>query len=134
MDYIKSFGGRDYYFSCKTKKDRAGDCVARAISIACEMDWLEVMKDLFALGLTMGRMPNEYQVMERYLTDNGWVKKSPLRKSNGRKYKVNEFPIDVTNVIIITNKHVTALVKGVHYDSWNCGNWCANSYYVKENY
>jgi len=30
-----------------------------------------------------------------------------------------------------TRKHVTAVINGEHRDVWNCGAWCANSYYVK---
>ena len=133
MRYNKSFGGREKYFSCNLKKDVTNDCIARAIAIATGLDWMLVMEGLFNLGLKMGMMPNDYRVMEAYLLQIGWVKNKPFRKSNGRKYKVKDLPIDVNNRYIVrTSRHVTSIVYGEHRDNWNCGAWSANSYYTKE--
>ena len=133
MKFIKDNGGRECYFSCDKKKELASDCVARAIAIATGLDWMLVMEGLFNIGLRMGRMPNESQVFEEYLSEIGWVKNKPLRKSNGRKYKVKNLPIDKDKRYIIrTSKHLTAITYGEHRDTWNCGESCANSYYTKD--
>ena len=41
-----------------------------------------------------------------------------------------EFTYD--RYIIKTSGHVTAITYGEHRDTWNCGEWSANSYYTKE--
>ena len=40
-----------------------------------------------------------------------------------------------TNVptIFKTSKHLCAVVDGNLNDTWDCREWCANSYYIKEN-
>ena len=40
MKFIKNHGGRENYYPTKLKKDMAGDCVVRAISIGTKQDYL----------------------------------------------------------------------------------------------
>ena len=133
MKFIKDNGGREKHFPCDKKKDRTNDCIARSISIATGLDWMLVMKGLFSIALKMGMMPNDYRVMEEYLLQLGWVKNKPFRKSNGKKYKVKDLPVNPDDRYIVkTSSHVTAITYGEHRDTWNCGAWSANSYYTKE--
>tara|TARA_R100000773_G_scaffold44034_1_gene43799 strand:- start:724 stop:1137 length:414 start_codon:yes stop_codon:yes gene_type:complete len=136
MKFIKNHGGRENYYPTKLKKDLTSDCVIRAIAIATETDYKEVMTKLFEIGLEVGQMPNNKKCYEIYLNHLGWVKKSPLKKSNGKKYKVkniSKFFTSYKNVIIHTTRHLTTLVDGDLNDTWDCREWCANSYYIKEN-
>ena len=135
MKFIKNHGGREKYFPINLKKDRTNDCVIRAIALATEIDYLEVRDALFTTAKYVGRMPNDKQVYEAFLKVNGWVKKSPLKKSNNKKYKVkniSKFFTSYKNVIIHTTCHLTTLIDGDLNDTWDCREWCANSYYVKE--
>ena len=53
MDYIKyekSYGGRENYFPVGKKKDLVGDCVIRAIALALEMDYMQVLRELMDLA------------------------------------------------------------------------------------
>lgn len=131
-NFIKNYGGRDYYFPCSKKKDLAADCVARAIAIALDMDWLYVMKELFAHGLMLGRMPNEPKTYASFLKMHGWVQKKTLKDKNGKKIRLRNWPLTKGNFIIHTTNHVTAMVDGVVNDNWDCSSWCANIYYCKE--
>jgi hypothetical protein len=134
MKFIKNHGGREKYYPTKLKKDIAGDCVVRAISIATEKDYLDVRDGLFDVAKEIGFMPNDTKTYRLYLKRNGWVRKSPLK--NGRKkYKVkniSKFFIKGQNVIIHTSHHLTTLIDGDLNDTWDCREWCANSYYVEE--
>tara|TARA_Y100000593_G_C4254834_1_gene309087 strand:- start:485 stop:892 length:408 start_codon:yes stop_codon:yes gene_type:complete len=134
MKFIKNHGGRENYFPTKLKKDLTSDCVIRAIAIATETDYKEVMTKLFEIGLEVGQMPNNKKCYEIYLNCLGWIKKSPL-KIGRRKYKVKNVGKFFTgkNVIIHTTRHLTTLVDGNLNDTWDCREWCANSYYIKEN-
>ena len=129
MDFIKDDGGRNKYFPLKYKKDYTGDCVIRAIAIATYTDYKRVWDALFELGHKMGHLPNDERVYEKYLSQIGWKKHKPIRKSNGRKYQLKNLPIADGSYIFITSRHVTAITEQEHRDTWNCGNWCANSYY-----
>lgn len=133
MKFTKDHGGRSHYFPTKLKKDLTGDCVVRAIAIATNQDYMYIMKELFRIGLEIGHMPNNPRTYEKYLDSIGWVKNKPFRKSNKKKYQVKNLPIKSgTSYIIHTTSHLTAIVGGVLRDTWNCGAWCANSYYTKE--
>ncbi len=132
MQFNKNHGGREKYHPTQLKKDAVNDCVIRAIAIALELDYMEVKRDLFAIALENGAMPNSKRTYEAYLSSFGWVKKSPLKNGN-KKYRVKNIGkfFKGQNVIVHTRNHVTTLIDGVLNDSWNCKNWCANSYYIK---
>jgi hypothetical protein len=132
MKYQKSNGGRENYFPTKLKKDATSDCVIRAIAIATGLDYMKVWNDLFDLGREIGHLPNNKKCYEAYLETLGWEKFSPV-KVNNKKVQVRNFPAKSnTSYMIHTTNHVTAIVNRVHLDSWNCGEWCANSFYMKK--
>lgn len=130
--FEKSFGGRENYFQCKLQKDLVGDCAIRAVAHATGHDYMDVMRALFSIGLELGRLPNDDMCVEKYLSKNGFVKFSPLKTARGKRYKVRNFPADIDkNYVIRTSGHVTAIIKGRHLDTWDCGDSAAQSYYVK---
>ena len=53
-DYIYDDGGRHKYFQMKYKKDRVGDCVIRALSIATKEDYQSVRSELWEHSLEWG--------------------------------------------------------------------------------
>jgi hypothetical protein len=133
MKFIMNHGGREKYHPTKLKKDMAGDCVVRAIAIATEQDWAKVRDELFDVAKEIGFMPNDTTTYRLYLNRIGWIRNSPMKKGN-KKYKVKnmaKFFLN-ENVIVHTSHHLTALVKGNLNDTWNCGAWCANSYWTKK--
>ena len=130
MRFIKNHGGREKYFPTNLKKDRTNDCVIRAISIATEIDYLKVRDALFDIAKEQGRMPNDKTVYETYLESLGWVKKSPMKNRYNKKYRLGRIKID--RAIFKTTRHLSAVVDGNLNDTWDCREWCANSYYIKE--
>ena len=132
IKYEKSFGGREKYWQCKLKKDRTNDCVVRALAHATDTDYLVVWNELFDLGREIGFLPDEPRCYERWLSDRGWVKHSPLTHSGRKKYSLKNIPIlPYRNYIFVTCGHLTAIVEGVLLDSWDCRPWKANSYFTK---
>lgn len=124
-------GGRSKYHECKRKMDNTGDCVIRAIAIALDLDYLEVKKELFARAIENGFMPNSARTFEAFLLQRGWTKKSPVKCKSGKKYQLGNLPINETAIVHTTN-HVVALVNNVVNDTWDCREWCANSYFTKQ--
>lgn len=132
MKFVKSHGGREKYFSVKYKKNRTNDCVVRSIAHATNRDYLEVFKDLCELAVETGHYPSHPETHEKYLESIGWIKRKPMRKSNGRLYKINEIKCD-RDLIISTRSHLTYLNGNdfdmTLYDTWNCGGRVAYSYW-----
>ena len=131
--YEQSYGGRENYFPCKLQKDKVGDCAIRAVAHATETDYMEVMREMFSLGLEMGRLPNDDLVVEKYLETKGFKKFSPLTHSGKKKYEVRYFPAEENKTYIVrVSRHVTCIKNNVVLDIWNCGESAAQSYYVRD--
>jgi len=132
LEFKKDDGGRSKYYPSKLKKDRAGDCTIRAIAIGTGTDYKEVWDALFSIGTEIGQFPNSWEVVDRYLTSQGWVKHKPKRDINGKRHRLRNLRLLHRNTYIFkTTGHLTAVVNGVHRDTWNCQNQIANSYYTK---
>ena len=138
--FKKSHGGRDEIVSVKYKKDLTNDCAIRAINIATAPDsWTifghgyKITRDsLFTLAKLLCRMPNDDAVVEKYLNYEGIERQSPLTHHGNKKYKIGNFPLKGT-YIIRCSRHWTCLKDGVIYDTWDCRDWKAQSYYkIKE--
>jgi len=132
MKFVNNDGGRSKYFPSKLKKDQAGDCVFRAIATALDKDYKEVWTDLFDLGYAIGQLPNCAKTYEKYLKDHGFIKQKTMKNRRGRKYKVNKAPWKKDVIYVVhTTSHLTCVKGGDLHDTWNCGEWCANSFYTK---
>lgn len=132
MQFVKNDGGRSKYYPSTLKKDQAGDCIIRAISIASNEDYMKVWNDLFKLGTEIGQLPNAWKTLSIYLSNNGWVEHKPFRDSKNRKMKIKNIPFDKSERYLMrTTSHLTAIVNGELHDSWNCMEWCGNTYYTK---
>lgn len=130
IKYEKSHGGREKYYSVKYKNQLVGDCVVRAIAHGTGLDYKKVYTDLFKLAMDSGCMPNTERNYEQYLFSIGWKKNKPMRNKRNKKLRLKNYKEQGT-YIIITSNHLTCIKDGVMYDSWDCRNWCGNSYYTK---
>ena len=133
MKYEFNCGSRHKYFNCRCqlKKYAVGDCTIRAISIATGTDYKMVWDSLMDSAKRTGYMPNSRENCELFLDSIGWKRQKPFRKGR-KKYKLKNVPINKTqNYIFHTSSHWTAIVNNVVQDTWDCREWCANSYWVK---
>lgn len=109
-----------------------GDCVVRALMKANGKSWAETYSDLCAIGLEMYAMPNDKAVYEKYLEQNGWKKQKMPRFEDNSRYTVSEFSEENpkgTFVITVAN-HITTVVDGILYDTWDCGHKSICNYWV----
>jgi hypothetical protein len=126
---------------------KVGDCVVRAIMKATGQTWLTTYKELCAIGEQNYSMPNDKTTYEKYLEAKGWLKqKMPkqgivgIRMMGGvkgsyqtyKRYTVVEFADENpkgTYIISVAN-HMTVLVNGELFDTWNCGNKSVGNYWI----
>jgi|TARA_R100000808_G_C2029927_1_gene74226 hypothetical protein len=128
VEFEKSHGGRERYFSVKYKKDLTDDCAVRAIAHGTGIDYIVVYKALFELAMANGWMPNDTKTIEAYLKELGWEKHSPMRDVNGKKIRLKDYPLDGRYLVYTTN-HITCIDRGVLRDTYDCRAWCGNSYW-----
>jgi len=134
MKFKKTYGGREKYATIKYKKDLVGDCVMRAIAIALNQDYKQTFIELSKLSVEMLTPPNQRKCYEAYLKSKGWIKHKPLRDTNNKKLRVYDFHKYSGDGIFLvhTTKHLTCIINDTLWDSWNCQNWCANSFYTPD--
>ena len=141
IDYIKyekSHGGREKYFPVGKRKDLVGDCVIRAVALALDMDYMQVLRELMKLAVEKFGIPyaNNQRVYEDYLNSKGWVKKTlkegkswkPLYK---HKHRLEQNKNYIFYVRVGFNTHLTSVVKGVNKDTWLCQDKMAYAMYEK---
>lgn len=113
-------------------KLRAQDCVIRALGYAND-GWDNVFNDLCKIGFELKNTLNSDEVMEKYLELKGWVKQKQPRKSNGKKYTIQEWTKKNKNGIIIVRMsgHVSVIDNDKIIDTWDCGDCCLGNYWTK---
>jgi hypothetical protein len=110
---------------------KIGDCVVRAIAIAENKKWIEIYKELCAIGSELFDMPNSKNVLEEYLKRHNW-KKQPMPKDNGRRIKLQDWAEAKDGLFIASVvKHLTVVENNTLLDTWNCGNKCIGNYWIK---
>lgn len=130
MNYTYNDGGR----KAAGYKGTAGDCGARAMAIALQLDYKEVYKELSKANVDNGRsksarngiMKDTYtEVLKRH----GWIwMKAPTFE--GRKARCSDMPKG--RVIAKQARHFVAVIDGVAYDSWNSSERMVYGYWAKK--
>lgn len=110
-----------------------GDCTIRAISKALDITWNTAYIELAVQGYLMADMPSSNAVMTAYLHANGFSRHT-IDDSCPDCYTVRDFAEDHPRgtYVLGTGSHVTAVVDGIYYDSWDSGDEVPQYYYQKE--
>lgn len=133
MEFIYNDGGRSRYFKAKN----VGDCAVRAIAIATGLDYKKVYDDLKALnGGQSCRNGTPKKIDKAYLTQLGWEWHSTMAIGQGCKVHLNENELPSGTLIVQVSKHLTCVIDGVIYDTFNpndysTGERCVYGYWTK---
>lgn len=110
-----------------------GDCVIRAISLAVNKDYNEVLSEIVEICKTTGYYVTDYNCYKKYLAQNGFrimfthkgltVKEIVELCSNDNK--------NVTLVMRMSSRHVTVSKNGKVYDTVDCLSYPVNFYWMK---
>ena len=108
------------------------DCVVRAIANATGTPYKTVFEDLMEVGLEMCAWPNQDFVWMEYLSRLGWKKNKCPRDSNGKLIKLRNWENHPDTAIVINSNHLTAIVDGACFDTWDCTYRPVNTYWTQE--
>lgn len=118
-------------FNPHPQNRRRDDCTIRAIVAHEGRRWIDVYNDLCKLGGVLYDMPNSDAVIEEYLKLSGWDQHKMPKHPSGKRYTVQQFADENPKgkFIIRTTNHLSAVIDGVLYDTWNCGHRSMGRYY-----
>lgn len=97
-----------------------GDCTVRAIAIATGNEWVDTYLDLCLMGMVMADMPSANSVTTAYLRKNGFHRRT-IPDDCPDCYTIEKFCEDHPRgtFVIGTGSHLTTVVDGTLFDSWN---------------
>ena len=125
-----------HFFNKNPKGRRTTDCVVRAAATVLNQSWEQTYKDLFELGISSGRPPEDDWVVSKYLESKGCLKISQPKKIDGTKFTGEELCHLIQEDCFISNHgmnlseynffinigthHCSCIIKGKINDIWNC--------------
>ena len=114
------------------KGKSVGDCTVRAIAIATGNAWIDTYLDLCLFGMIMADMPSANAVSTAYLKNKGFRRRT-IPDDCPDCYTISDFCKDHPQgtYIIGTGSHLTAVIDGDLWDSWNSENETPVYYFEK---
>lgn len=141
LNYVYDDGGR----SAAGFRGDAGDCVARAVSIAIGLAYKEVYDALNALGRTERRLKKRRgkrssartgvfkATSRRYLQSLGLVWTPTMKIGSGCTVHLRADQLPAGRLIVAVSRHLTTVIDGVVHDTHDpsrAGTRCVYGYWV----
>ena len=120
------------YVNLNPRKKSVGDCTVRAIAIATGSAWVDTYLDLCLMGMVMADMPSANSVTTAYLRNKGFRRRT-IPDDCPDFYTIADFCKDHPKgtYIIGTGSHLTTIIDGDLWDSWDSSNECPIYYFEK---
>ena len=120
------------YANLNPQGKSVGDCTVRAIAIATDSAWVDTYLDLCLLGMVMADMPSANSVTTAYLRNKGFHRRT-IPDDCPDCYTIADFCKDHPKgtYIIGTGSHLTTVIDGDLFDSWDSSNECPVYYFEK---
>lgn len=123
------------YYNANPRNRITEDCMFRAISLATGYSWEEIVKMYYELVIET-KYDGE-QVIDKLLSNLGWVKHKQPRKPNNTKYTGKEFChslacIEERYIANIGSHHMVAIINGRVNDIWDSTDGCIGNYWTRE--
>lgn len=120
------------YINLNPRKKSVGDCTVRAIAIATGSAWVDTYLDLCLMGMVMADMPSANSVTTAYLRNKGFHRRT-IQDDCPDCYTIADFCKDHPKgtYIIGTGSHLTTVIDGNLWDSWNSENETPVYYFEK---
>lgn len=112
-------------------KSVKGDCVIRAFAIAADLTWLEAFDLLTENARKTYNIPTDKHNYRTVFENFGFERQSIGLTKSGKRFTVEGFckAHPKGRYILKVAHHLTAVVDGVCYDTWNTANKCVYVYY-----
>ena len=114
-------------------KDEKPDCVIRSLTKVLDITWFEAFESLIPYARKLQTTPTCRECYEQYLLDNGFKYTGISNRKGSKRPTVESFSNLHKNGVYFLNlaNHTVAVVDGIYYDTWDCGNCCLYGYYER---
>lgn len=124
------------YTNVNPKDKYGGDCVVRAIALACGQSWEQTVREMTEFGIKKGFLLNDEHVYSKYLESKGFVQCKEPRDVCNRKMTVKQWIIEeqITKGIFVIkagSHHLSCIVDGKVKDIWNASKVTMHKYWFK---
>lgn len=121
------------FYNPNPKSSFVGDCVIRALTLACGQSWDKTYLQVSTQGYILKDMPSSNMVWGIYLKNQGF-KRYIIPNECPDCYTVRDFCSDNPKgtYVLATGTHVISCVDGDYYDTWDSGNEVPIYYFRKE--
>lgn len=105
------------------------DCVIRAISLALDIDYMQVFDDLCKIADELDSEVDRSDVFIKYLKSKNWEYYEPKLDMTVKKLT------DLSNdpALIVVNGHMTFVKDGNTYDTWNPNRYKVKYLFLNDN-
>lgn len=119
------------------KGRRTGDCSTRALVGTLGISYEQALQLQLKWSLKTFYDPTSKQVMEKVLSEFGYVKMKQPKKADGTKYTVGELDKIIpkyrrdNGVLVTIANHHTCIIGDCVQDIWDCRCKSIGNYYIK---
>ena len=141
MDKQLRMHGNAYYefINLNPKGKFVGDCVIRAIALACGQTWEQTIREMTELGIKKGYELNDKKFIPIYLKAKGFTKMTEPRNYDNKKITVREWLCSrdyhlwhsYKIVANVGSCHVSCIIEGKVHDTWDCSKHTMHTWWVK---
>lgn len=121
------------YYNPNPKANYVGDCVIRALTLACKQTWDKTYLQVASQGYILKDMPSSNTIWGIYLKHKGF-KRYIIPDTCPDCYTVSNFCYDHPEglFVLATGTHVVTVIDGDYYDTWDSGSEIPIYYFKKE--
>lgn len=134
----KKYHSHDFFhwYNANPKGVVTGDCVIRALSMATDIAYNDVLKALYDIQLETGYSLASKESYDLFLSRNGWQKQKQPKNSNNTKMTGAQFCMKIAEdgknyVANIGAHHVVAIVDRQVWDIWDSSDERVGNYWMK---
>ena len=129
------------FYNANEKNKIGGDCVIRAVALACSQTWEQTVRELTEMGIKKGLVLNDKNLYPKYLESKGFTQMSEPRDIyDNTKLSVVRFIKSKLNtrtdkVIVVANvgsHHVVCIKDNKVHDIWNSSLQTMHKYWIKK--
>ena len=125
-----------HYYNANPKNRFTGDCVVRALTVALEIPYEEILMELVDIQLKQGYSATSKEAYSRLLANHGWEKQKQPRTIYNTKLTGKEFCELIAEpgkryFAHVGGHHVAAIVDCKVWDNWDSTADCIGNYWAK---